>query len=591
MGSKVPLPREKSEGVAVQLRMSTLFLRTLRENPTDAEVPSHQLLVRGGYVRRVAPGIYALMPLGQMIYDQVSRVVKEEMDAIGSQQVHFPALLPREFYEATGRWTEYGDNLFRLKDRKKGDYLLGPTHEELFTWMVKSEYSSYKDFPVMLYQIQTKYRDEARPRSGILRGREFVMKDSYSFDLSDEGLEASYNLHRAAYLKTFERLGIHFRIVNAMSGAMGGSKSEEFLAPSPSGEDTFVTCTSCDYAANVEAVEVQAPPAVPDSTVHPAMRELNTPNAPGITALVAQLNEVHGMTVSPANLLKNILFNVDGAPIVVLVPGDREVDEERLAAAVAPGVLSAFDDDDFATRTDFVKGYISAIGMAERGVKVYADPRVVAGSAWATGANRFEHHVVDAVVGRDFTVDQYIDVATVAAGDPCPRCGSALEIDRAIEIGHIFQLGRKYADAAGLDALGADGKPIRITMGSYGIGVTRAVAVIAEQSHDELGLIWPAEVAPAQVHIVAAGKEVQMEAAHTLADELDAAGLRVLLDDRTNASVGVKFKDAELLGMPIIVVVGRGIVDGIVEVRNRATGERSEVAVADVAAEVRRLIN
>jgi prolyl-tRNA synthetase len=591
MGSKVPLSRDRRKVLTVQLRMSTLFLRTLRENPADAEVPSHQLLVRAGYVRRVAPGIYALLPLGQLVYDQIYRVIKEEMDAIGAQQVHFPGLLPREFYEATGRWTEYGDNLFRLKDRKKGDYLLGPTHEEMFTWLVKSEYSSYKDFPVLLYQIQAKYRDEARPRSGILRGREFVMKDSYSFDLSDEGLDASYALHRDAYLKTFERLGIEFRIVNAMSGAMGGSKSEEFLAPSPVGEDTFVTCSSCEYASNVEAVEVQAPDAVPDTTVHPAMRELHTPNAPGITALVEQLNANHGMSVTAAELLKNILFKVDGQPIIVLVPGDREIDEERLAAAVAPGVLSSFDEEDFGVRTDFVKGYISAIGMIERGVTVYADPRVVAGSAWATGANKYEHHVVDAVVGRDFVVDQYIDVATVAAGDPCPKCGSPLEIDRAIEIGHIFQLGRKYADAAGLDALGPDGKPIRITMGSYGIGVTRAVAVVAEQHHDDIGLVWPAEIAPAQVHVVAAGKELQMEAAAKLANEFEAAGLRVLFDDRPSASVGVKFKDAELLGMPVIAVVGRGITDGLIEVRNRATGERADVALSDAVAAVRALIS
>jgi prolyl-tRNA synthetase len=591
MGSKVPLSRDQSEGLTVQLRMSTLFLRTLRENPADAEVPSHQLLVRAGYVRRVAPGIYALLPLGQLVYDQIYRVIKEEMDAIGAQQVHFPGLLPREFYEATGRWTEYGDNLFRLKDRKKGDYLLGPTHEEMFTWLVKSEYSSYKDFPVLLYQIQTKYRDEARPRSGILRGREFVMKDSYSFDLNDEGLEASYELHRDAYFKTFERLGIEFRIVNAMSGAMGGSKSEEFLAPSPVGEDTFVTCSACDYASNVEAVEVQAPAAVPDTTVHPAMRELHTPNAPGITALVEQLNANHGMSVTAAELLKNILFKVDGQPIIVLVPGDREIDEERLAAAVAPGVLSSFDEEDFVVRADFVKGYISAIGMVERKVTVYADPRVVAGSAWATGANKYEHHVVDAVVGRDFLVDQYIDVATVAAGDPCPKCGSPLEIDRAIEIGHIFQLGRKYADAAGLDALGPDGKPVRITMGSYGIGVTRAVAVVAEQHHDDLGLVWPAEIAPAQVHVIAAGKELQMEAAAKLANEFEAAGLRVLFDDRPSASVGIKFKDAELLGMPVIVVVGRGVADGLIEVRNRASGERSDVALSDATAAVQALIS
>lgn len=567
------------------LRMSTLFLRTLREDPADAEVPSHKLLVRAGYIRRIAPGIYSLLPLGVAVYDRIYAVIKQEMDAMGAQQVHFPALLPREFYEATGRWTEYGDTLFRLKDRKQGDYLLGPTHEELFTLMVKSEYSSYRDFPVILYQIQTKYRDEARPRSGILRGREFVMKDSYSFDLSDEGLQQSYDLHRQAYVKTFARLGIHYKIVSAMSGAMGGSKSEEFLAPSPVGEDTFVQCSSCDYAANVEAVEVQAPEPIPVDTEHAEMRTLHTPDSPGIAALVEHLNANYGMATDASKLLKNILFKADGAPVMVLVPGDREVDEERLAAALAPATLEPFEEADFAGAPQFVKGYVSAIGMQDHGVRVIADPRVAPGTDWVTGANRFEHHVVDAVAGRDFTIDTYVaGVATVAAGDPCPRCGSPLEIDRAIEIGHIFQLGRKYADAFGLDALGPDGKPIRITMGSYGIGVTRAVAVIAEQAHDELGLVWPAEVAPARVHLVAAGKEDQLAAALRLAEELEAAGVSTLVDDRVGVSVGVKFKDAELLGMPTIVVVGRGLVDGLVEVRDRRTGDRQDVALAEVVA-------
>ncbi len=567
------------------LRMSTLFLRTLREDPADAEVPSHKLLVRAGYIRRVAPGIYSLLPLGVAIYDNVARVVKEEMDAMGGQQVHFPALLPREPYEATGRWTEYGDTLFRLQDRKEHDYLLGPTHEELFTLMVKGEYSSYKDFPVILYQIQTKYRDEARPRSGILRGREFVMKDSYSFDLDDDGLQRSYASHREAYVKTFGRLGISYKIVSAVSGAMGGSKSEEFLAPSPVGEDTFVQCTVCDYAANVEAVDVQAPAPIATDGEHPQMRTLHTPDSPGIGALVEHLNEHYAMATDASRLLKNIVFNADGTPIIVLVPGDREVDEERLAAAIAPATLTPFEDADFAGAPHFVKGYVSAIGMQAHGVRVFADPRVAAGSVWVTGANQYEHHVVDAVAGRDFVVDEYVDgVATVAAGDPCPRCGSPLEIDRAIEIGHIFQLGRKYADAFALDAQGADGKPVRITMGSYGIGVTRAVAVIAEQSHDELGLVWPAEVAPARVHLVAAGKQDHIDAAVRLAGELESAGVTTLVDDRSGVSVGVKFKDAELLGMPTIVVIGRGLADGLVELRDRRSGERRDVPMAELTA-------
>ena len=565
------------------LRMSTLFLRTLREDPADAEVPSHRLLVRAGYIRRAAPGGYTLLPLGVMVFEHIARVIREEMTAIGAQEVHFPALLPREVYASTGRADDYGDLLFSLQDRRGVDYVLGPTHEEMVTLLVQGEYSSYKDFPVMLYQVQTKYRDEARPRSGILRGREFVMKDSYSFDLDDAGLARSYELHRNAYIRIFDRLGLDYRIVSAVSGAMGGSQSEEFLAPSPSGEDTFVMCSACDYAANVEAVEVQAPEPVADTVTHGEMRELNTPESPGIGALVAHLNEHYDMGVDASKLLKNILFKVDGEPLMVLVPGDREIVEERLAAAIAPGRLEPFDAEDFEARPDFVRGYVSAIGMADRGVTVLADPRVAPGTAWVTGANHFEHHVVDAVVGRDFTIDRYADLASVAAGDPCPRCGSPLEIDRAIEVGHIFQLGRKYTNAFGLDVLGPDGKPVRITMGSYGIGVTRAIAVIAEQFHDELGLSWSEEIAPAQVHIVAAGKDEQMiAAALALAGELEAAGVRTLVDDRTSVSVGVKFKDAELLGMPRIVVVGRGLVDGTVELRTRRSGERQEVALADV---------
>jgi prolyl-tRNA synthetase len=570
----------------VALRMSTLFLRTLREDPADAEVPSHKLLVRAGYVRRVAPGIYSLLPLGVMVYEHIARVIREEMAAIGSQEVHFPALLPREPYEATGRWAEYGDTLFRLRDRRANDYLLGPTHEELFTLLVKGEYASYRDFPVMLYQIQTKYRDEARPRSGILRGREFVMKDSYSFDIDDAGLGASYDLHRAAYVRIFERLGIDYRIVAAMSGAMGGSKSEEFLAPSPSGEDTFVHCAACGYAANTEAVRVQASPPVEDVSAHGPMRELHTPDSPGIGALVDHLNDHYGMGVDASRLLKNIVFKLDGDPLMVLVPGDREIDEDRLAAAVAPRRLEAFDEEDFVAHPAFVRGYVSAIGMRDHGVTVLADPRIAPGSGWVTGANRFEHHVVDAVVGRDFHVDRYVEVATVAAGDPCPECGASLAVDRAIEIGHIFQLGRKYADVFELDALGPDGRPARITMGSYGIGVTRAVAVIAEQAHDDLGLCWPDEIAPAQVHVVAAGKEEQVRAAIEIAGRIEAAGRRVLVDDRTGVSAGVKFKDAELLGMPTIVIVGRGLADGVVEVRDRRSGERRDVPLAEVVAAV-----
>jgi prolyl-tRNA synthetase len=574
--------------------MSSLFLRTLREDPADAEVPSHKLLVRAGYVRRVAPGIYSWLPLGLRVLRAVERVVREEMDAIGAQEIHFPALLPREPYEATGRWTEYGPNIFRLQDRRGGDYLLGPTHEELFTLAVKGEYSSYKDYPVMLYQIQTKYRDEARPRAGILRGREFVMKDSYSFDLTDEGLAESYRKHRDAYVRIFDRLSLQYVIVAATSGAMGGSASEEFLAVAETGEDTFVRSPG-GYAANVEAVTTPAPPAralegLPEAQAH------HTPDTPTIDSLVAFLNaNLGGRTFTAADTLKNVMLKtrVPGATewtlLGVGVPGDREVDMKRLEAALEPAEVALLDEADFARHPFLVKGYIGPAALAANGVRYLVDPRIVTGTAWVTGADKPDHHVVDLVAGRDFTPDGTIEAADVREGDPAPDGSGPLSAARGIEIGHVFQLGRKYADAMGLDALGPDGKPVRITMGSYGIGVSRLVAAIAEQNFDGSGLVWPRVVAPFDVHLVIAGKSEEIVAgAERIAAELSDAGVRVLLDDR-KASPGVKFADAELIGVPTIVVVGRGLATGVVEVKDRRSGERTEVAVADVVGSVTQL--
>ncbi len=562
--------------------MSSLFLRTLREDPADAEVPSHKLLVRAGYVRRVAPGIYSWLPLGLRVLRRVEEVVREEMDAIGAQEIHLPALLPREPYEATGRWTEYGPNIFRLKDRKGADYLLGPTHEELFTQLVKGEYASYKDYPVILYQIQTKYRDEARPRAGILRGREFLMKDSYSFDLTDEGLAESYQLHRGAYVRIFDRLGLRYVIVAATSGAMGGSASEEFLAVADTGEDTFVRSPG-GYAANVEAVTTPAPPArsiegLPDAQAH------HTPNTPTIESLVAFLNAADlGRTFTAGDTLKNVLLKTrapgqsEWTLLGVGVPGDREVDMKRLEAAFDPAEVALIDEADFAKNPFLVKGYIGPASLAANGVRYLVDPRVVTGTAWVTGADKPDHHVVDLVVGRDFTPDGTIEAAEVRPGDPAPDGSGPLEAARGIEIGHVFQLGRKYTDALGLTALGPDSKPIRITMGSYGVGVSRLVAAIAEQSADDDGLVWPRAVAPFDVHLVIAGKSEEIVGgAEDLAAALDAVGVRVLMDDR-KASPGVKFADAELLGVPTIVVVGRGMAEGRIEVKDRRSGEREEI--------------
>ncbi|MFI9357208.1 proline--tRNA ligase [Streptomyces lydicus] len=557
-------------------RMSRLMIKTLRDDPADAETASHKLLVRAGYVRRSSAGIWTWLPLGMKVLENVSRVVREEMDAIGGQEVLLPALLPKEPYETSGRWEEYGDLLFRLKDRKGADYLLGPTHEEIFTLTVKDQCTSYKDLPVILYQIQIKYRDEARPRSGVLRGREFHMKDSYSFDTTDEGLAQSYALHREAYQKIFARLGLDYRIVSAVSGAMGGSASEEFLAPAAAGEDTFVDCPSCDYAANTEAVTVKVEPA--DGSAHGPVEELDTPDTPTIETLAEHLG------VPASATLKNLLVKVDGEIVAVGVPGNREVDLGKLGEHLAPATVELVTAEDFTDRPELVRGYVGPQGLAGKAFRYIADPRVAPGTAWITGANKEGKHARNVVVGRDFEVDDYLDVVVVEPGDPCPKCGAGLKIDRAIEIGHIFQLGRKYADAFELDVLGQNGKPVRVTMGSYGIGVSRAVAALAEQTHDDKGLCWPREIAPADVHVVAAGKATQTELALEVGERLGAAGLRVLVDDRAGVSPGVKFTDAELLGIPTIVVAGRRAGEGVVEVKDRRTGEREELTVEEAVA-------
>ncbi|MFZ2238538.1 MAG: proline--tRNA ligase [Gordonia amarae] len=574
--------------------MSTLFLRTLRDDPADAEVPSHKLLVRAGYVRRAAPGVYSWLPLGLKVLRAVEEVVREEMDAIGGQEILLPALLPREPYETTNRWTEYGDNLFRLKDRKGSDMVLGPTHEELFTQLVKGEYSSYKDLPVILYQIQTKYRDEERPRAGILRGREFVMKDSYSFDLDDDGLKTAYNLHREAYQRIFDRLGIRYVIVAATSGAMGGSASEEFLAESEVGEDTFVRCVESGYAANVEAVVTPAPEAIPFDDA-PAAQVHDTENTPTIATLVDWANSALDREVTAADTLKNVLVKMQvpgGEPEIVGigVPGDREVDMKRLEASVEPASVELLTEEDFAANPFLVKGYVGPNALLGNGLRYLVDPRVVDGTRWITGADQPGKHVVDLVAGRDFVPTGTIEAAEVREGDLSPDGKGVLTAAKGIEIGHIFQLGQKYTNAFEVDVLGESGKPVRLTMGSYGVGVSRLVAVIAEQCHDDKGLRWPREVTPFDVHVVIANKDaVAIDGAEALAAELDAQALSVVLDDR-KASPGVKFKDAELLGVPTTVVVGRGFASGVVEVRDRFTGEAREIPVEGAAAAIAAIV-
>jgi len=584
------------------IKLSQLFLRTLREDPAEAEVASHKLMVRAGYIRRAAPGIYTWLPLGLAVKARVEQIVREEMAAAGAQEVFFPALLPREPFETTGRWNEYGDNLFRLQDRKKADYLLAPTHEEMFTLLVKDLYSSYKDLPVTLYQIQNKYRDEARPRAGLLRGREFVMKDAYSFDVSHEGLVASYHAQRDAYERIFKRLGLDYVIVRADAGAMGGSASEEFLSPSPIGEDTFVRSAG-GYAANVEAVAIAALPAVSAADV-PAAQVVETPNTPTIDSLVelanAEYTREDGKQYFASDTLKNVvlaLTDIKGkrSLVVVGLPGDREVEFKRAEIAFAGFEVEAANEEDFAKHPELVKGYIGPVKdgaallgeKALSGVRYLLDPRVADGTAWITGANVSGKHVFNLVKGRDFDADGIADIAEIRAGDPAPDGSGPLEIARGIEIGHVFQLGKKYAEALDLKVLDENGKLVTVTMGSYGIGVTRIIAVLAEANNDEKGLIWPEQVAPADIHVVAAGKDdVVFETAAKLAKDLEAAGKTVLLDDRQKVSPGVKFSDAELLGVPKIVIVGRSLENGEVDIWNRRSGDRRSVPLESAIAEL-----
>ncbi len=595
------------KATVTMMRLSSSFIRTLREDPADAEAASHKLLVRAGYIRRSAPGVYSWLPLGLKVVRKVEQIVREEQERIGGQEVLFSALQPKEPYEATGRWEDYGDGIFRLKDRKDADYLLAPTHEEMFTLLVKDLYNSYKDLPVMLYQIQTKFRDEARPRGGLLRTREFVMKDAYSFDLRDEGLDISYEKQREAYRRTFDRLGLPTVICQADAGAMGGSRSEEFLHPTPIGEDTFVVSEG-GYAANVEAVITPAPEplSAEEMAALPSARDVTTPDTPTIAALVELLNAQEpredGRAWTEADMLKALVYmtrSPEGVeePLLVMIPGDRQADEKRLEAALAPSEVRAFTDEDFAKYPQIVKGYIGphgygltpaegeepALGLERNGIRVLLDPRAADGTTWVVGGNRPGVHRVGLVIGRDVVPDGTIEAAEVRDGDPAPDGSGPLRLTRGMEMGHIFQLGRKYAEALGLTVLDENGKQAVVTMGSYGVGVTRAVAAIAEKYHDEKGLTWPRAVAPADVHIMATGKDQAAFAeAERIATELEAEGLEVIYDDRLKVSPGVKFKDAELLGMPTSVVVGRGLEQGVVEVRDRASGEVREVSPADV---------
>ncbi|MGO2140922.1 MAG: proline--tRNA ligase [Leucobacter sp.] len=579
-------------------RLSSYFLKTLREDPSDEEARSHKLLLRAGYIRRQSPGVFAWLPLGLRVKAKIEQIVREEMAAAGAHEVHFPAMLPREPYEQTGRWEEYGDNMFRLKDRHGADHLLAPTHEEAFTLLVKDIVTSYKDLPLQLFQIQDKYRDEARPRAGLLRGREFTMKDAYSFDVSDEGLNAAYQKQRDAYERIFTRLGLEYVIVSADAGAMGGSRSEEFLLPIAIGEDTFVRSAG-GYAANVEAYETPVPEALPIEG-QPAAAVFDSPNTPTIETLVAHVNATmpreDGREWTAADTLKNVVLAVtdlegERSLVVVGIPGDRDADMKRVEVAFPNCEVEPATPADFAKHPGLVKGYIGpgfadapVLGLeGSSGVKYLLDPRIVPGTSWVTGANEDEKHVAHLVAGRDFTADGVAEIATVREGDPAPDGSGPIETARGMEIGHVFQLGRKYAEALGLKVLDENGKLVTVTMGSYGIGVTRIMAALAELNNDERGLVWPRAIAPFDVHVVATGKDPEVLAiAEDLVATLSDARVDVMFDDRPKVSPGVKFGDAELLGVPRVVVVGRDAAEGFAEVWDRAAGTKEKVALAEV---------
>ena len=583
-----------------------MFLRTLREDPADADVDSAKLLQRAGYIRKAAPGIWTWLPLGLRVLNKIEAIIREEINGIGAQEVHFPALLPREPYEATHRWEEYGDNIFRLKDRHEADYLLAPTHEEMFTLLVKDMYSSYKDLPVTLYQIQTKYRDEFRPRAGLIRGREFVMKDAYSFTIDEEGMRKAYYDERGAYERIFQRLDLKYVPVFAMSGPMGGSASEEFLAPMPIGEDTFALAPS-GKAWNVEALSTPELPEI-DASATPAASKEATPDAKTIDNMIERANADHprtdGREWQASDILKNVVITVKHPEdeehdepwrevIVVGVPGDRTVDMKRLEAQFAPAELEEATEEDLKQHPELVPGYIGPMVLGPQAeaagvknpVRYLVDAHVVKGSAWFTGADENEVDYYNLVYGRDFKADGVVEAVEVRHGDMSPDGSGPLSFERGVEIGQVFQLGLKYSKALDLKVLDQNGKTVPVWMGSYGIGVSRVMACIAETHHDEKGLAWPAVIAPAQVHVVATGKDAAaFEAAEQLIGELEAKGIEVIFDDRKKVSPGVKFKDAELIGVPIIAVAGRDTVNnGTIEVRDR-NGENAEaVPVADAA--------
>jgi prolyl-tRNA synthetase len=565
------------------MRMSTLFARTLREAPAEAEVASHRLLIRAGYIRKLMAGVYTWLPLGLRTLRKIASIVRDEMDAAGAQEIRMPIILPAEPWKITGRWEAYGDLMFKLKDRHQRELGLGPTHEEAVTPLVAGESSSYRDLPVNLYQIDWKYRDELRPRFGLLRGREFLMKDAYSFDRDEESMRRAYQVMVDAYRIVFDRCGLTYEMVEADPGQIGGDVNHEFISVAPVGEDEFVTCENGDYAADVEAASARPPDPLPPSPLQP-VEEVSTPGRSSIQAV----SELLGRPGS--EMLKCILYDAGGRTVAVLVPGDREVNESKVARAMWPAPVRLFEDEDFRSR-GLLKGFVGPQGLTED-VTVIADHSVRGGRDWVTGANTPDTHATGVNLDRDFRVDRWEDVSQVKAGDQCPVCGGTLRIDRGIVVGHTYQLGTRYSKPLKATFVDEDGTEQPYQMGCYGIGITRIVAAAAEQCNDEGGLRWPRALAPYDAVVVPTNMDHDevVEAAERLYVELGQRGLEVVIDDR-DVTAGVKFADADLMGFPIQVVVGkRGIDSGKADLKVRATGERSQAPLPEAADAAARLL-
>jgi prolyl-tRNA synthetase len=559
------------------MRVSSLFARTLRDDPAEAEVPSHRLLLRAAFIRKTAAGIYTSMPLGLRTMNKIERIVREEMDAAGSQELRMPIVLPSEPWKATGRYEAYGDLMFRLHDRHDREFILGPTQEEVVAELAQQELPSYRDLPRNVYQVEWKYRDEFRPRYGLLRGREFLMKDAYSLDRDEEGMRASYQVMYDAYVKVFDRLGLDYVIVEADPGQIGGGVNHEFMALADVGEDLFVRCEHGDYLADTEAATPAPPEPAADEEAQP-LTEVETPGAVTIELMSEQ------MGIPAEATMKCILFDVEGRTVAVLVPGDREVNEEKLARAHFPARVRPFEDDDFAER-GFAKGFVGPQGLRDD-VTIFADPAIRGRVNWATGANRPDVHVTGANLDRDFRVDRWQELVQFREGDRCPNDGGRLEIARSIVVGHIYQLGTNYSAPLEATFQDEDGTQKPYVMGSYGIGITRIMAATVEQHHDDAGIVWPRHLAPYEVIVIMANADAPEVAreAERIRRELGERGIEAVLDDREERA-GVKFADADLVGYPVQVVVGsRGLGAGTVDLKIRATGERSQAPVPEAAA-------